>query len=367
MNTVRAAVMPAPRVPVEIREFPEPDLAQGAALLRTVYSEVCGTDVHLWHGRLSGVPYPIIPGHVSVGRLAKARGLTHDIEGQRVREGDLVVFFDVHRTCGRCHACTVARTPTKCPARRVYGITDPAAEGLFGGWAEAIYLEPGVVMARLPDGVRPEDYIGGGCGLVTAVHVLERMRLQLADTVLVQGVGAVGLSVVALARLSGASTIIAIGGPEDRLALARRMGADIALDLVRTTPAERRERVLQATAGRGVDIIVEAAGAARAIEEAPLLVRDGGTYVVAGHYTNAGESTINAHEHINRKHLDIRGCWGSEAAHFIRALRVLERHASHVPWRDIGAEVYALDDVNDALAAAEAMHIPKALVQPNAA
>jgi L-iditol 2-dehydrogenase len=303
---------------------------------------------------------------VSVGRLAKARGLDRDIEGRPLREGDLVVFFDVHRTCGRCHACTVARTPTRCPARRVYGITDPAAEGLYGGWAEAIYLEPGVVTARLPEKVTPEDYIGGGCGLVTAIHVIERMRMQLADSVLVQGVGAVGLSVIALARLAGASTIVAIGAPEDRLALARRMGADLALDLLSTTPGERRDAVLAATAGRGVDVVVEAAGAARAIEEAPLLVRDGGTYVVAGHYTNAGPSTLNAHEDLNRKHLDIRGCWGSEAAHFIRALRVLERHAREVPWREIGARVFDLEDINEALAAAEAMHIPKALVRPNA-
>ena len=62
-----------------------------------------------------------------------------------------MVFFDVHRTCGRCRACTVHRTPTRCTARRVYGITDSAGEGLFGGWAQAIYLEPGVGIARLPD------------------------------------------------------------------------------------------------------------------------------------------------------------------------------------------------------------------------
>ena len=85
-----------------------------------------------------------------------------------------MVFFDVHRTCGRCYACTVARTPTRCPSRRVYGITDPAAEGLLGGWAQAIYLEPGVAVAKLPDGVSPEAYIGGGCGLLTAVHAIER-------------------------------------------------------------------------------------------------------------------------------------------------------------------------------------------------
>ena len=67
MASVLAAVFPAPNAPVEFREFPEPELEPGAALLHTLFSEVCGTDVHLHRGRLSGVPYPIIPGHVSAG------------------------------------------------------------------------------------------------------------------------------------------------------------------------------------------------------------------------------------------------------------------------------------------------------------
>ena len=58
---ILAAVMPAPKVPVELREFAEPALEPGSVLLQTLYSEVCGTDVHVWHGRLAGVPYPIIP------------------------------------------------------------------------------------------------------------------------------------------------------------------------------------------------------------------------------------------------------------------------------------------------------------------
>ncbi|MGE0814826.1 MAG: zinc-binding dehydrogenase [Vicinamibacterales bacterium] len=359
-----AAVIPAPHRPVEIREFPEPDIAPGGMLLRTEYSEVCGTDVHLWHGRLAGVPYPLIPGHVSIGFAEKIRGEVVGGDGVRLREGDRVVFYDVHRTCGRCYACAVSGTPTKCPSRRVYGITDGAADGLFGGWSEAIYLEPGVVAARLPDRVRAEDYIGGGCGLITAVHAVDRAALRLADAVLVQGTGAVGLSIVALARLSGAGLVVAIGAPDDRLALARRMGADETLDVTATTPDERLARVRALTGGRGVDVAIEASGAPAAVEEAPALVRDGGRYVIAGHYTDAGPSTINAHQQINRKHLEIRGCWGSEAGHFLRAVQVLDRHAARVPWGEIGARVYGLDELNDALADAAAYRIPKALVAP---
>lgn len=356
--------MPAPHQPIELREFPRPELPAGAAILRTERSEVCGTDVHLWHGRLAGVPYPIIPGHVSAGTLEAVRGSLTCVDGGRLREGDRAVFFDVHRTCGRCRACTVHRTPTRCPARRVYGITDPASEGLFGGWAEAIYLEPGVGVARLPDAVGFDDYIGGGCGLLTAVHVLERAAPRPGDRVVVQGTGAVGLSVVALARIAGASIVFAIGAPRERLDLARRMGADVVFDLHATSPEERREEIRAATDGDGADIVVEAAGSPRAVEEGLTLVRDGGRYVIAGHYTDNGASSINAHEHINRKHLEILGCWGSEPAHFVRALRLLERHASSVPWRDIGARTYGLDRLNDALSDAEQMRIPKALVAP---
>lgn len=363
-DRILAVVMPGPRRPLEIREFDRPDLPDGAALLRTVRSEVCGTDVHLWHGRLSGVPYPIIPGHVSAGILDQIRGPLTGIDGSHLREGDRAVFFDVHRTCGRCRPCAVHHTPTRCVARRVYGITDPADEGLFGGWSQAIYLEAGVAIARLPDPVTFDEYIGGGCGLLTAVHIIERATLRPADTVLVQGTGAVGLSTIALARVSGASTIMAIGAPAGRLDLARRMGADQVFDVNTTSPEERFERVRDLTHGEGVDVVVEAAGSARAFEEGPSLARDGGRYIVAGHYTDAGPSSINVHRSINRKHLDIRGCWGSEAGHFLRALTFLERFGSQIPWSAIGGRTYPLDRLDAALADAEAMRITKALVDP---
>jgi L-iditol 2-dehydrogenase len=235
---------------------------------------------------------------------------------------------------------------------------------LFGGWSQKVYLEPGVIVARLPDAVTFEAYIGGGCGLLTSVHIMERARLTIGDTVVVQGAGAVGLSAAALARRSGAGQVIVIGAPDDRLELATRMGADAVIDLDATTADERLEQVLALTGEIGADVVIEAAGSARAFEEGVRLVRNGGAYVIAGHYTNVGDSTINVHEHINRKHLDIRGCWGSEAGHFLRALRLLERYANEVPWAAIGAKTYGLGELNEALEIAGALKIPKALVDP---
>src|SRR5438309_9513762 len=94
-----AAVIPTPHAPVEIREVPVPDLEPNSALLDVELSEVCGTDVHVQAGRLAGVPYPVILGHVSVGRLNKIRGLLFDVDGRPLREGDRITFLDVHRLC----------------------------------------------------------------------------------------------------------------------------------------------------------------------------------------------------------------------------------------------------------------------------
>jgi L-iditol 2-dehydrogenase len=200
--------------------------------------------------------------------------------------------------------------------------------------------------------------------LLTAVHIAERADVRLGDAVVVQGVGAVGLSAIALACLAGAGRVIAIGAPQARLDLAREMGADAVLDLAGTSRDDRLERLRALTDGEGADVVIEAAGSAAAVEEGLDLARSGGRYVIAGHYTDVGPSTINAHTQINRKHLEIRGCWGSEPRHFLRALSILERHASAIPWRRIGARRYRLADLNEALADAEAMRIPKALVDP---
>ena len=86
------AVIPEPNTPVELREVAEPDLENNSALLEVELSEVCGTDVHLQSGRLAGVPYPLVPGHVSVGRLQKIRGEMLDIDGKPFHEGDRVTF-----------------------------------------------------------------------------------------------------------------------------------------------------------------------------------------------------------------------------------------------------------------------------------
>ncbi len=343
-----AAVFSAPHAPVELREFGEPQLEPGAALLHTTYSEVCGTDVHLHHGRLAGVPYPIIPGHVSVGVVAKTRGALKSVSGDPIKEGDTVTFLDVHETCNHCYHCLVAGQPNRCPSRKVYGITYSANDGLLGGWSQAIHMKPGVKMIHLPRALAPETFIGGGCGLVTALHAVDLAGIRLAESVAVLGVGPVGQSAVALASLSGAGEIVAVDGVRDRLAYATRMGATRTVSLD-TPRSDRLSAVRAATGGRGTDVVIEASGHPDAVSEALDLVRDGGRVVVCGHYTDNGAVEIHPHWQINRKHVELRGCWGSRYEHFHRAVELATRHGGEKPWREMVSDSYSLKDAAKAL------------------
>jgi L-iditol 2-dehydrogenase len=360
------AVMPAPLAPIEIREYPLPPLETGSVLMRVIASEVCGTDVHLWHGRLSGVPYPLIPGHVSVGVVAAVTGTVSDVLEQPIAEGDAITFLDVHGTCNACWYCLVAKASTRCPHRKVYGITMGADDppGLCGGWSEYLYLRPGTRIIRLPSGLSPQAWIGGGCGLPTAVHAIDLAQIKLGDRVLIQGSGPVGLSACALARLSGAGWVGVIGAPESRLAAARAMGADWTCDVTATTPDERHRLVRDPTQGRGPDITVEASGNPRAVPEGMELTRDAGRYVIVGQYTDNGPVEINPHLHINRKHLEVRGCWGSDFSHVYRAVEIANRFGKMVDWSILITRCYSLDESAQALSDVEQQRVVKAVISP---
>ena len=364
MTKYRVAVMLAPNKPIELREIAEPNLDEGAALLHTSYSEVCGTDVHLWHGKLAGVPYPIIPGHVAVGTLGKIRGTMRDINGESFKEGDAVTYLDVHETCNHCYQCLVAKQPTRCPSRKVYGITYGLSDGLLGGWSEAVWLQKGLKLVRIPDGLSPETFIGGGCGLVTAIHAIDRAEIRLGNSVVVLGVGPVGQSAVALARLSGAAEVIAVGGPEDRLEFAMKMGASHTVPL-ELSANERAARIRQITGGRGADIVIEAAGIAGAVTDALDMVRDGGRVAVCGQYTDSGDIALNPHRQINRKHVELRGVWGSDYSHFHRAVQIAAQFGDSVPWGAMVSRRFNLEETNAALEAVASRSVLKAIVTPN--
>jgi threonine dehydrogenase-like Zn-dependent dehydrogenase len=328
---IRGVVMPAPLAPLELREFERPALEPGAVLLETLASEVCGTDAHLWHGQLAGVPYPIIPGHVSVGRVAEAND-ARDVDGHALREGQVVTFLDVYGTCGRCWYCTVAHATTRCPSRKVYGVTLSSDDGLFGGWADFILLKPGVHVIPLPEELDWRAFMAGGCGMPTALHAVTLAEIAFGDTVVVQGAGPVGLCAAVLAQLRGAG--------------------------------KRLERIHDLTDGRGADVTIEATGVPSAVPEGMRLTRDAGRYVVVGQYTDAGAATFNPHLDLNQKHLDVRGCWGSDVGHLYRSVRVMARYGATFDWASLITREYGLHEAQHALEDVAAQRVVKALIVP---
>lgn len=365
MATVLAALMLKPHAPVEVRELSEPELEPNSALLEVALSEVCGTDVYLQQGRLAGVPYPLIPGHVSVGRLSKIRGRLLDVAGQPFAEGDRVTFLDVHRTCNACWQCLVAKATTRCPRRKVYGITYGLADGLTGGWAQKLYLKPDTRCIRLGE-VDFEKFMAGGCALPTALHAVERAGVALGDTVLVLGSGPVGLSAIIFALMSGALRVLCIGAPENRLEAARQAGARATLNVETSDEEMRGQWVLEQTEGRGADVTIEATGAPVAVAQAMRFTRDAGRVCIVGQYTDHGDVSFNPHLDLNRKHLDVRGCWGSDFSHFYRGAQIMADPVRSKAWSQLKLDRYDLGQANEALADVASGKIVKALIAPQA-
>jgi len=335
----------------ERRSLEEPDLEDGEMLLETLMTEVCGTDVHLQSGAMGGVPYPVIPGHFVVGKVARMAGPRADIDGRPVQVGEILAFLDVHGTCGYCWYCTSGLTSNRCQHRRVYGVSHSISEGPLGGWSQKVLIKADVHCALLPESLPPERYIAGGCALPTAIHALERASVQLHDLVLVQGAGPVGLNIAFLARACGAKEVIILDHSSERLNTAEQLG--FRQRVCTREGLEAAETLAGAMSdGRGVDVVFEATGSPQAIPEGLSLVRDGGRYIVVGQYADRGEVMVSPHRHINKKHVTIHGVWGIELRHFRRMIQILSQPTPTLDpaiWDALATKQYPLHEVGKAL------------------
>jgi L-iditol 2-dehydrogenase len=188
-------------------------------------------------------------------------------------------------------------------------------------------------------------------------------RIRLGESVAVMGAGPVGQSIVALASLSGAGEIAAVDGVKSRLEYSRHMGATQTIDLA-TPRGDRLDQARGLTGGRGFDIVIEASGSPDAVSEALDIARDGGRVVVCGHYTDNGAVEIHPHWQINRKHVELLGCWGSRYEHFHRAVELVARYGGQKPWAEMAGQSYDLRDVATALEAVANRTAVKAVIRP---
>jgi 2-desacetyl-2-hydroxyethyl bacteriochlorophyllide A dehydrogenase len=275
---MRALTFQAPGQ-VALRDVPEPEL-QGPddALVKVSAAGVCGSDLHIYHGRVWVDPGFVI-GHELVGTVSAVGESV-----RRVAVGDRVVAC-FHSACGRCFYCLHGEYQ-RCEHGRTFG-HGSALGNLPGAQAEQVLVPYADMTLRvLPEGMAEEVALFAGDVMGTAYHAVATAQVQAGESVAVLGLGPVGLCAVQVARAAGASAIYAVDSVPARLAMAERFGAS-ALDLGMGDAL--KESVRKATGGRGVDVVIEAVGSASALELALFLARPGGRVAVIGVYAERAE------------------------------------------------------------------------------
>lgn len=257
---------------VRVETVPDPAIDEaGDALVRVEVAGVCGSDLHVYHGREVGIDPGTVMGHELVGEVVAVGP-----EVARFAPGDRVVS-PFTTSCGRCFFCQLGLT-SRCERGALFGWVE-GGTGLHGAQAELVRVPlADSTLAAVPEGVPAAVALLAGDVLPTGLFAAEQAGVAPGWTVAVVGCGPVGLAAVVAARERGAAIVYAVDAVAERLALASRLGAR-PVDVERDDP---RTAVLAATGGRGVDAVLEAVGSPAASRLAFDLLRPGGTLAAVG-------------------------------------------------------------------------------------
>jgi alcohol dehydrogenase len=275
MKTMRATVFHGVNN-IAVEEVPRPHAGVGEAVIRITLTTICGTDLHILHGE-----YPVKPGlvigHEPVGVIEElGPGVTGYQIGDRVLVGAIT-------PCGQCFACLSGHL-SQCGHGEGYEAVGGWRFGNTINGAQAEYLlvpSAQANLAKIPEGLTDEQVVLLADIASTGISGAEAAPVRIGDTVVVFAQGPIGLCATAGARLMGASLIIAVDGDDNRLAMSRRMGADVALDFRNTDVAAEVKRL----ASGGVDVAIEALGTQQTFESALRCLRPGGTLSSLGVYS----------------------------------------------------------------------------------
>jgi threonine dehydrogenase-like Zn-dependent dehydrogenase len=360
MSTARAAVLVEPHK-VETWDVPIVDPGPGEVLVSVVVGGVCGSDVHIKTGDAGVMPFPIILGHEGVGRIEKlGEGVTADFASVPVNEGDLVCWAPI-ALCGRCYSCSVAEQ-TPCENSQFF---EHAEHPNWASYADYAWLPRTLAFYRLPDGAQPDAVAALGCALPTALRGYEQGGpVQVNETVVVQGAGPVGLAAVLVASVAGAREIIVIDQVQQRLEVARKLGATASVSLTDTSREQRKNEIYDRVGPNGPDVVVEAAGALPAFPEGFDLTGNHGRYIVLGLWGQIGEERIEPRE-LTLKNMKIKGATFPKPRHYYLAMHLSARVQDSHGLADLVTHRYSVDDANDALEAVEAGTPIKAVIDPS--
>jgi len=352
--TGRIAVMPEPGARFEIREVPLPEPGPGELLVEVVQSNICGSDLHLWRGEMApGFPRDVVLGHEMVGRVLSAGpGAKRDSAGRPIGEGDPVVFR-YYEPCGHCPSC--ARGLFHHCAGSLASVLRQASAPpyLVGGFASHYLVTAGRARFALGGEVAPEVAAGANCALSQVIHGLLEARLRPGESVVVQGCGGLGLYAVAVARSMGAGLVVALDRVASRLELARRFGADHVVDASEVTePKERTKAVRELTGGEGADVVVEVVGRAAVIPEGLRMLARGGRYLEMGSIVPRDRAEVDASILVGANQ-SILGVSLYPDRALMEAIHFLS--TTNAPVGELVGAVYPLEEVDEAMAAADAL------------
>jgi len=323
---------------LELTKFEKPEPANDSVLLKIKLSGICGTDIHGIEGKRS-VKFPFIPGHEIVA-FVDSFGKDYNkfikiINGSEINIGDRVTI-NPRIVCGKCYYCTnFPMNQEMCinsiTATSIGSSTYPY---LFGGWAEYIYMLPGSEIIKLPDGLSDKN-----ATLIEpytcAVGCVDRFRsinkktagdaFEINDAVVIYGVGAIGMLMVAGFHLAGAKNIIAIDTINEKLALAKEFGATHTINVSDTGKDERIKIIKELTEGLGAGVVIESCGIPEMINEGISVLKRRGILFEIGHLLDAGEAGINPYI-LCRNEIQILGHYAYPSSQsMLYAARLLER------------------------------------------
>ncbi|MFJ2744138.1 Zn-dependent alcohol dehydrogenase [Streptomyces sp. NPDC087440] len=276
----RAAVIRAPHTPLHLTDITLPTPAPHQVRIKLAAAGVCHSDLSLTNGTMR-VPLPAVLGHEGAGTVTEVGdAVTHLAPGDRV-------VLNWAPSCGSCHACSLGEVwlcaDALTGAGDVYARTTDDGTDLHPGLNVAAFAEETVVAAKCvlpaPDGIPLTDAALLGCAVLTgygAVH--HSARVREGETVVVYGVGGVGLAAIQSARIAGAGQVVAVDVSQEKEELARRAGATDYLVASDTTAKDVR----RLTGGHGADVAVECVGRAATIRTAWESTRRGGRTTVVG-------------------------------------------------------------------------------------
>jgi L-iditol 2-dehydrogenase len=365
---------------VQLQTFDWPTVEPGAVLMRVIYSGICGTDKHTYRGetmQYAGTPherriqYPLICGHENVGVVVEVGGDVRDSEGIPLQPGDRIVPA-ANVPCGTCAACANAYPYYLCQRLEDYGnsLHCGIEPGLFGGWAEYMYLLPRTPLFRVPADLPSEvavlaEPMSVTHGLDTARAVLATTGgLRFAENVVVIGVGPLGLCHLIKARSTGYAGIVAIDRFPSRLAMAQAFGASLSLNVDETTEADRASAI-EAHLGRAPDVVVDCSGVPQTFTESLHLVRPGGVVVEAGAFVDMGGVCINPNADICTKNVCVLGIGGELATAYLPSMRLLASNLNPLPLREVVTHRMPLERATEALEIAQSGQAMKVVFAPH--